>query len=200
MKNNIKPRDMDVYEILDDLEAIKDRENKIEWLRENYRDHKPLEYIIRFNYDKNIVSMLPSGEPPFNKEEIDGPSRSSLWNYLKMFPVIVRSAQSSKMRMIQIEKIFIEMLESISTKEAELVCMAKDGMLELKYSIDLEMFEQAFNLGITQAKKPEIIPKSPEELASEMLTQAASLKEKSKAMAAQAKELEAEAKKLAAEA
>jgi hypothetical protein len=191
---------MDVYEILDDLEKIKDRDNKIEWLRENYRDHKPLEYIIRFNYDKNIVSMLPSGEPPFNKEEIDGPSRSSLWNYLQMFPVIVKSAQSSKMRMIQIEKIFIEMLESVSTKEAELVCMAKDRMLESKYSIDLEMFEEAFNLGLIPAKMPEIIPKSPEELATEMLMKAASLKEKSKAMAAQAKELETEAKKLAAEA
>lgn len=194
----MKPSDYDVFEIFDELESIKDRDNKIEWLACNFKSHKPLEYVIRFNYDKNIISKLPDGEPPFNKEEIDGPSRSNLWQYLNIFPVLVQSTQSQKMKISRIEQIFIEMLDAISTKEAEMICMAKDRMLESKWSIDLELFEKAFNYGIIPATMPAITPKTPEEIATELLSQASDLKEKAKEFNVRAKELEAEAKKIAA--
>lgn len=194
MKTNLKPRDHDVFEILEELGEIKSRENKIEWLQTNFSDHKPLEYMIRFNYDTNIVSKLPEGAPPFNTEEQDGPSRSSLWNYLQVMPVFVVSTQSQRMKMLQIEKMFIEMLDSLANKEAALVCLAKDRQLESTYDIDLGLFESAFGYGIQQAMMPQVKERDPAEIAAELRTQAKKYKEEAKTLEAQARELEKEAK------
>jgi len=201
MKTNLKPRDHDVFEILEELDKINDRSNKLEWLRTNFNDHKPLEYMIRFNYDRNVVSVLPEGTPPFNTEEQDGPSRSSLWNYLQVFPVFVRSIQSQKMKMLQIEKMFIEMLDSLSNEEAQLVCLAKDRALESKYELDLELFNTALGYNIASAEMPNIEPKQPksdEEKAEELLDQAKYHKNEAKRFTAEPRKLETQAKKLVA--
>ena len=194
---NLKPRDMDVCEILDELVKIKSEENAVEWLQTKYGDHQPLQYILKMNYCSTIVSMLPEGEPPFNKEPIDGPSRSSLWNYLKMFPAFVRSAQSMKMKASQIEKIFIEMLDSIDPREAEMVCLAKDRQLESKWDIDLNVVKAAFpNLIASEAQRT-VVPVSPEEKAENLITTAKDLRARAKQLIDEAKEYEKEAKTLA---
>lgn len=198
---NIKPRDMDVFEILNKLETITDRTNKIEWLRDTFYDHTPLHRIIKMNYCKTIESMLPTGEPPFNKGETDGPTPSSLWNYLRTFPVLVKSAQSIKMRPVQIEKIFIEMLEAVEPKEAETICLAKDRQLESRWNIDVDMFKVAFpQLNIVDAEMPEVVEKSKEDTISDMLDKAKMFKQQAKDLNASARKLEKEAKTLMEEA
>jgi len=196
-----KPRDMDVYEIFDELTDIKDRSNKIEWLRDRFYDHTPLHRIVKMNYCNTIVSMLPPGEPPFNKGQTDGPVPASLWSYVRVFPSIVRSAQSIKMRPVQIEKIFIEMLEAVEPKEAEMICLAKDRQLESRWDIDVDLFKQAFpQLNIQDAEMPEIKEPTAEEKINDMLERAKTLKAKAKEMTSEARELEKNAKKLMEEA
>ena len=197
---NIKPRDMDIFEIFDKLDTITDRGNKIEYLRDKFFDHIPLHRIVKMNYCNTIESMLPAGEPPFNKGETDGPTPSSLWNYIRQFPVIVKSAQSMKMKASQIERIFIEMLESIEPKEAEMVCLAKDRQLESRWALDIDMFKEAFpQLNITDADMPAPIVLSVEEQISLKLDRVKTLKASAKEMTAQAKQLEKEAKALMVE-
>lgn len=197
----IKSRDMDVFEILNDLGNIKDKSNKVEWLKDNFSDHQPLQYVLKMNYCGTIQSILPEGEPPFNKGETDGPTPASLWAYLKVFPVIVRSAQSAKMTMMRIEQVFIEMLEAIPPKEAETVCLAKDRKLEERFNIDIDIVKQAFPNLITQsADMPEIVPPTPEERAEKLLDGAKALKAQAKKLNDEAKELEKEAKELLKEA
>lgn len=197
----IKSRDMDVFEILTELGTIKDESNRIEWLRDNFTDHQPLRYVLKMNYCGTIQSMLPEGEPPYNKGETDGPTPASLWAYLKVFPVIVRSAQSAKMPLMRIEQIFIEMLEAIPPKEGELVCLAKDRKLEEQYPVTLSLVNKAFPGLITQsAVMPEIVPPTPEERAEKLLDGAKSLRNQAKTLTEEAKELEDEAKKLLKEA
>jgi Glu-tRNA(Gln) amidotransferase subunit E-like FAD-binding protein len=197
MMNNAKPRDMDVYEILTDLEKIKEHKNKVEWLSSNFKDHQPLMYILKMNYCSSIVSVLPEGIPPFNSGETDGPTPAGLWQYLRVFPTFVRSVQSSKMKMLQIEQIFIEMLEAIEPKEAELVCLAKDRKLEEKYLIDVDLVTEAFPGLIQQkAETPKIKPLSPEDRASELLETAKDLEKKAKELNTEAREYRNEAKEL----
>ena len=192
-----KPRDMDVYEIFNELANIKDRSNKIEWLRDKFYDHTPLHRIVKMNYCNTIISMLPEGEPPFNKGATDGPTPASLWSYLKMFPVIVRSAQSVKMKASQIERVFIEMLEAVEPKEAETVCLAKDRQLESRWDIDVDMFKQAFpQLNIQDTDMPAQKPISLEDKISNMLDRAKELKAKAKEMTTEARQLEKDAKNL----
>ena len=200
---NVTPRDYQVHEILEEIESINNVDNKVEQLQNKFSDHTPLLRILKMNFCDTIVSMLPEGTPPFNREESDGPNISSLWAYTQVFPVIVRSGQSIKMKPLQIERIFIEMLEAVDVKEADTVCLAKDKKLQEVYpSLTIDLVKRAFpSLNIQSANyvEPEVTL-TDEDRAVRMLDEAKELREKAKSLNARAKELTAEAKKLAAEA
>lgn len=192
--------DKNVFEILDEFHNAGTRISKIEVLQE-HKGHTPLSYILKWNFDEKLESVIPPGTPPFNDEEQDGPSVSNLWNYLKHFPIFVRSAQSVKMHPLKRERLFIEMLEAIEIQEAEVVCLAKDGKLENSKwkGLTLSLVNQALpELGIINAALAEPEPEmSNDEKVAELLARADELKVKAKEMNTEAKKLVAEAKKLA---
>ena len=76
-----KPQDMQVFEILGELDACTTKQRKVDLIRTKYNNHTPLQYILRWNFDKSINSLLPEGEPPFDKEEKDGDSPQNLWSF-----------------------------------------------------------------------------------------------------------------------
>jgi len=194
----IKSKDMQVFEILDKIENIVDEGNKVEYLVENFSDHKPLQYILKWNFCDTVRSVIPDGTPPYNTEEQDGPSRSSLWSYLSVFPVFVVSQQSQKMPALKREQIFIEMLESLDNKEAEMICLVKDKALTERWNISLDVVQKAFpSLSITTQREYVVKEKTPEEKAEALLDQASQLKEKAKELNAEARRLTTEAKQLA---
>lgn len=199
---NIKPRDYQVNEIFQEVQEIKSFDNQVEHLQTKFSDHVPLQRILKMNFCDTIVSMLPEGTPPFNREEADGPQPSSLWSYLQVFPTIVRSAQSVKMKPLQIERVFIEMLEAVDVVEADTICLAKDKKLQTKYpALTLDLVTRAFPGLIASAKTyEEPVEISDEDKATRMLDEAKALKAKAKEYNAKAKELTAEAKKLVEEA
>ena len=199
---NIKPRDYQVNEIFQEVQEIKSFDNQVEHLQTKFSDHVPLQRILKMNFCDTIVSMLPEGTPPFNREEADGPQPSSLWSYLQVFPTIVRSAQSVKMKPLQIERVFIEMLEAVDVTEADTICLAKDKKLQTKYpALTLDLVTRAFPGLIASAKTyEEPVEISDEDKATRMLDEAKALKAKAKEYNAKAKELTAEAKKLVEEA
>ena len=198
---NITSRDKQVFEILKELGEIKHEDLRAEWLRDNFSDHKPLHYILMMNFSDTIVSVFPEGVPPFNQEEQDGPSRSSLWQYLNVFPVFVQSAQSQKMTALKREQILIEMLEALDNEEALVFCAAKDRKLEESFDISLEVVLEAFpELGIVCEKPRVVKEKTPEEKAESLLAKAEELKQKAKEFNAEARKLTTEAKQLAKEA
>lgn len=195
---NIKPNDYQVYEILAEVDKIVDFNNKVEHLKTKFSGHIPLQRILKMNFCSTIVSMLPPGTPPFNREEADGPQPAALWSYLQQFPVIVRSAQSIKMRPMQIERVFIEMLEAIDVEEADVLCLAKDRKLTSKFpTITSDLVKAAFPSLIAEVSAAvEEIELTDEEKAERMLDEAKSIKDKVKELNAKAKELTNEAKKL----
>jgi len=198
---NYKPRDYQVNEIFDEIEQIKDFNNKAEQLATKFADHIPLQRILKMNFCDTIISILPEGTPPFNREQADGPQPASLWSYLQVFPSIVRSGQSARLKPIQVERIFIEMLEAIDVAEADLVCLAKDKQVQTKWpSITVELVNKAFpSLISSTLNYATPAPVTAEETAEQMLDEAKAIKEKVKELNAKAKELTAEAKKLMAE-
>lgn len=194
----IASRDMQVFEILDEIGGIKADVLKIEMLRTKYSDHIPLHRILKMNFCDSIQSIVPEGAPPFNREKVDGPNRASLWAYVQQFPYFVKSAVSAKLRPLQVEKIFIEMLEAVDVEEAEMVILAKDKKLTTKWNISAEVVTQAFpQLKIVASEPPKI--KTPEERAEELLDLADVKKTQAKQLQDEAKKLIAEAKALASE-
>ena len=141
---NINPKDMDVNEILDEVVKLKSDNNRVEYIQTNFAQHQPLRYVVKMNYCDSIVSLLPPGEPPFSKEDLDGPSRQNLWTYLQHMLRFVKCPQAGQMPMLKREALFIEMLEALDPKEAETVCLAKDKQLENKWDLDISIWQRAF--------------------------------------------------------
>lgn len=196
----VKPRDMQVNEILSEISNLKSDELKVQTLKQKYYDHTPLHRVLKMNYCDSIVSMLPDGTPPFTRnEDHDGPNHSSLWEYIRMFPIIVRSTQSLNMRPLQIERNFIEMLEAVDPQEAETICLAKDKILETKYQISLDVVKESFPQ--LQIVTSDTVPssKTNEQLAEEYLEMADLRKREAKKLNEEAKELIKKAKELADE-
>lgn len=196
----VKPRDMQVNEILTEISNLKSDELKVQTLTQKYYDHTPLHRILKMNYCDSIISMLPDGTPPFTRnEDHDGPNHASLWEYIRMFPIIVRSTQSLNMRPLQIERNFIEMLEAVDPEEAETICLAKDKNLETKYQVSVDVVKKSFpQLNIVTS---DTVPssKTNEQLAEEYLEMADLRKREAKKLNEEAKELIKKAKELANE-
>lgn len=187
---------MQVFEILSEISNLTSDELKTNTLQKKYYDHTPLHRILKMNYCDTIQPMVPDGTPPFNRNEnADGPNHASLWEYIRLFPVIVRSAQSVKMKPLQIERTFIEMLEAVDAKEAEIVCLAKDKKLQTKYEISSDVVKKAFPVLNILSIEPQV-EKTNEEKAAEYIELAKVKKAEAKKLFDEAKQYILKAEKL----
>ena len=188
----MKTQDAQVYEILEELDSCTTKQRKVDLINTKYNNHTPLQYVLRWNFDRSIKSLLPEGEPPFDKERKDGDSPQALWSYLKMFPNFVDSAQGRQLPELKRENLFIEMLDALDLEEANVIVLAKDGKLDEKYSITLDVVNAAYpDIGLVSEPIPEPTPKEQKE---DLLSQAKSIKEQVKELNSLAKELTEKAK------
>ena len=192
-----KMRDMQVFEILYEVKTQTTTMERANYLRTNFSDHQPLQYILKWNFDETLVSVLPEGDAPINsQEEMDGPSPASLWAYLKLFPRFVDCDASRNTPVLRREALFVEMLEALDPKEAQVIVLAKDKLLTTVYdNCTSDVVQQAFpSLIATPSEAAK--PLTPSERAEELKEYAKVLKEQARGLNKEAKQLEAEAKDL----
>ena len=188
----MKTQDAQVYEILEELDSCTTKQRKVDLINTKYNNHTPLQYVLRWNFDRSIKSLLPEGEPPFDKERKDGDSPQALWSYLKMFPNFVDSAQGRQLPELKRENLFIEMLDALDLEEANVIVLAKDGKLDEKYDITIDVVNAAYpDIGLVSDPIPEPTPKEQKE---DLLSQAKIIKEQVKELNSLAKELTEKAK------
>lgn len=188
----IKANDMQVFEILEEVEKAQGRAAKVRALQA-YTEHQPLMYALMWNFAPHVQSALPEGVPPFNDQNADGPSKASLWSYLKMMPSFVKSAQSASIKPMQRENMFIEMLNSLDPQEARVICAVKDKALVNTYpSLTIDIVHAAFpHLGLLQAPPKQM---TPEEIAEDVKASIAAKEVQIKELQAQIKDLKAKLK------
>ena len=131
-----------VHEVLDLMNSQRTKAKKIEVLKE-YED-PALKAILIWNFDQTVVSMIPEGTVPYNKNEVPvGTDHTSLrreWRNLYHFVKGGNDSLSSMRR----ETMFIQMLEGLHPEEAKIICLVKDKDLESKYSITYDIVRQAY--------------------------------------------------------
>jgi len=149
-----------IPQILEEVNLLTKRELKLKTLR-SY-DSPVLRGILKLNFDENEIMDLPPGEPPFRKDiKIpEGYSETNLYVEFRRFYIWMKKTSNPNLSKVRKESLFVQMLEGLHWKEAEVVCLAKDKKLETKYSeLDYDLVYEAFTGLLPFKKKEEKKPK-----------------------------------------
>jgi len=131
-----------VFEILDAASSQRSKAKKVEALRRY--EHPSVKMIFVWNFDDSVISLLPQGTVPYKPNENPlGTDHSSLRREQRSLYNFVKGG-NDQLSTIRRETIFIQMLEGLHPKEAEIVIAVKDKNLEDMYDVPFEVVEEAY--------------------------------------------------------
>ena len=103
-----------------------------------------LKSLFIWNFDDSIISLLPEGKVPYKPNENPlGTDHSSLRREQRNLYMFVKGGNDA-LSTIRRETIFIQMLEGLHPKEADIVIAVKDKALEDMYDVSFEVVEEAY--------------------------------------------------------
>ena len=129
-------------EILELVSEQKTDAKKVAILKEYECDI--IKSLFIWNFDDSVISLLPPGEVPYKPNESPlGTDHSSLRREQRSLYNFVKGG-NDQLSTIRRETIFIQMLEGLHPKEAEIVIAVKDKNLEDMYDVPFEVVEEAY--------------------------------------------------------
>ena len=129
-------------EILELVDEQKSDAKKVAILQEYECDI--LKSLFIWNFDDSVISLLPQGTVPYKPNENPlGTDHSSLRREQRSLYNFVKGG-NDQLSPIRRETIFIQMLEGLHPKEADIVIAVKDGNLEDMYDVPFEVVEDAY--------------------------------------------------------
>ena len=131
-----------IHEVLELVSKQRTKAKKIDLLRE-YRDDS-LTAILIWNFDETVESAIPSGDVPFKSNDVPvGTDHTSLRREWRQLYHFVNGGNSS-LSGLRRETMFIQMLEGLHPKEAEIVCLTKDKRLTEAYKLSYDVVKEAY--------------------------------------------------------
>ncbi len=143
-KNVVKklPSNPFMNEILELVSEQKTDAKKVAILKEYECDI--LKSLFIWNFDDSIISLLPEGKVPYKPNENPlGTDHSSLRREQRSLYNFVKGGNDA-LSTIRRETIFIQMLEGLHPKEADIIVAVKDRGLEDMYDVPFEVVEEAY--------------------------------------------------------
>jgi hypothetical protein len=157
-----------VFEILELASKQRSNVKKAEVLK-TY-EHDSIKSVLIWNFDETVISLIPEGSVPYGGateqtvysgslsenlarearggesatgQDLDGRGRTSLRREYQNLYHFVKGGNDT-LSTIRREMMFINILEGLHPKEAELLCLVKDKQLQTKYKITLDNVKMAF--------------------------------------------------------
>lgn len=116
-------------EVVEKLKEAKTKNERVKLLKDN--DCAALRGILRMNFDSSLILSLPKGVPPYRKLDVpNGFGQTTLKASASGWYVFVKEL-SPNLRQTKRESIFIQLLESLDQREADILLKAKDRELDL---------------------------------------------------------------------
>lgn len=120
---------LSIAEVVEKLQKATTKSERLSLLREN--DCAALRGILRMNYDESLSLSLPTGSPPFKKNDAPvGFGKTTLKASSRGWYVFSKQL-SPDLRQSKREALFISLLEELDVKEAEILIAAKDKSLDV---------------------------------------------------------------------
>lgn len=114
-----------IHEVLEKAAAAATREEKAQILKDN--NSLALRDVLKGSFDDTIEFILPIGTPPYEEDDAPaGYTRSSLFQQTKRFKYFAKGGPGERLPAARRERMFIEILESVHPKEAQLIIAMKD--------------------------------------------------------------------------
>ena len=132
-----------IHEILELVGEQRTKAKRVDILKE-YRDDS-LTAILIWNFDERVQSAVPDGQDPYKENEVPvGTDHTSLRREWKQLYHFIKGGNDSLSRLRR-ESMFIQLLEGLHPKEAEIICLVKDKELEEVYpKVTLDVVKEAF--------------------------------------------------------
>lgn len=138
MVNMVK---LNIFEVLEKVSKATTKNQKIKILQEN--ETWALKDVLRATYDDSIEFLLPTGSPPPYEPASEDSVPTNLLSQNKKFQYFVNTATARRLDKIKREKIFINLLESIHPKDAEIMLLVINKK-SLGKGITKKLIEEAF--------------------------------------------------------
>tara|TARA_B100000902_G_scaffold87081_1_gene91245 strand:- start:775 stop:1206 length:432 start_codon:yes stop_codon:yes gene_type:complete len=128
-------------EVLQKVSNAKTKAQKIKLLQQH--NSPALRSVLIANFDESVISMLPEGEVPYEKNDApEGTEHTKLVHeYRKLYLFFKGGANVSQTRR---ETLFIQLLEGLQQGEAEVLCLMKDRQIGKRWKITRQCVEEAF--------------------------------------------------------
>ena len=131
-----------IHEVFELVIKQRTRQDKINILKE-YEDPS-IKAIFIWNFDESVISVIPEGPVPYKENEVPvGTDHTSLRREYKNLYHFVRGGNDT-LSSLRKETMFIQLLEGLHPKEAEIICLVKDKQLISKYKINLDIVKEAY--------------------------------------------------------
>lgn len=130
-----------MHEVLQKVSNAKTKAEKIKLLQEY--NTAGLRSLMIINFDDSIISLLPPGEPPYEKNKVpEGTEHTVLEKEVRLLHHFFKGG--SNVKQPKREQMFIQMLEGLHEGEAEVLCLAKDKKIGKRWKITKQCVESAF--------------------------------------------------------
>jgi len=130
------------FEHLEKVSKAKNKADKVKLLQKQ-NNNWPLKDILRGTFDDAVQWLLPSGPVPYDPAA-DNSHPSNWTQHNKKLAYFVKGGPGEKMNTIKREKMFLDILETVHPRDAELLV----GMINKKLPIK----------GVTKALVKEAFP------------------------------------------
>lgn len=127
-----------IYEILENTSKKKTEEEKVAYLQE-HADNATLQTILVGAFYPDVRWALPPGMPPYTPCD---PVNAESFLYTQAKRLYIFAEGGSNLNNLRREALFIELLESVHPKDAEVVLAMKDKTLP--YGITPQLVNKAF--------------------------------------------------------
>ena len=140
--DNRLPSNPLLSEVLAKVSKQRTKAKKIQVLKENESLH--LKSVLIWNFDDTVVSVLPEGPVPFDKNEAPaGTEHTYLAHEYKILYNFIKGGNDF-LKPVKREQLFLQLLEGLHEGEAEVICLMKDKKLADKYKITKAIVSEAF--------------------------------------------------------
>ena len=140
--DNRLPSNPLLSEVLAKVSKQRTKAKKIQVLKENESLH--LKSVLIWNFDDSVVSVLPEGPVPFDKNEAPaGTEHTYLAHEHKVLYNFIKGGNDF-LKPVKREQLFLQLLEGLHEDEAEVICLMKDKKLTDKYKVTKAVVTEAF--------------------------------------------------------